>query len=50
MTDWDAFQQIAFIIVVPVMPWAFGLGLAEIIVLATMDILGGLISKYIKES
>jgi hypothetical protein len=50
MTDWQSFQQIAFIILVPIMPWAFGLGLVEVVVLATMDILGGLLSKYIKQS
>lgn len=49
MTDWQAFQQIAFIVLAPVIPWAFGLAIAEVVVLATMDIFGGLLGRYIKE-
>jgi hypothetical protein len=48
MTEWQAFQQVAYIIFVPVMPWAFGLAVAEIIFLFVMDTFGGLLSEYIK--
>ena len=48
MSEWEAFQEIAYYILVPVMPWAFGLGLAEVIVLYIGDVIGGLLSEYIK--
>jgi len=48
MTEWEAFQEIAYYVLVPVMPWGFGLGLAAIIVLFIGDVIASLLYEYIK--
>jgi len=49
MSEWEAFQEIAWYILVPVMPWAFGIGLAANVVWFIGDVIGGLLSEYIKD-